>query len=123
MERAASALEIVFDPLPGEALNGLVVEHVVKVNIARTGIADWHPMGFFLKSPRGEWLGGVTGHVWGGWLHVDFLWVSETLRGQGHGCGRGHGEGARRGYGNAGDIHVPGAGFLCETRLPSVWAP
>src|SRR5258708_261409 len=78
-------LEIIFDPLPGEALSRLVSENVISANIARTGVADWHPMGFFLRSPRGEWLGGLTGYIWGGWLHVNFLWVSETLRGQGHG--------------------------------------
>jgi GNAT superfamily N-acetyltransferase len=78
-------MEIVFEPLPSEALSKLVTEHLVNHSIARTGCSDWHPIGFFLKSPRGEWLGGLTGFIWGGWLHVNFLWVSETLRGQGHG--------------------------------------
>jgi len=85
MASGGSDLEIVFNPLPDEALNRLVTDNVVNVNFARTGISDWHPMGFFLKSPRGEWLGGLTGHIWGSWLHVDFLWVSETFRGWGHG--------------------------------------
>jgi ribosomal protein S18 acetylase RimI-like enzyme len=85
MDRAAQELEIVFDPLPGEALMRLVTDNVNGVNHARTGVSDWHPVNFFLKSPRGEWLGGLIGYVWGGWLHVNFLWVSETLRGQRHG--------------------------------------
>ena len=63
----------------------MLTDHVIGVNYARTGISDWHPVGFFLKSPRGEWLGGLTGSIWGGWLHVNFLFVSETLRGQRHG--------------------------------------
>jgi ribosomal protein S18 acetylase RimI-like enzyme len=78
-------LEIVFNPFPDEALSRLLTDHVTGFNHARTGIADWHPVGFFLKSLRGEWLGGVTGYTWGGWLHVDMLWVSESLRGQGYG--------------------------------------
>ena len=78
-------LTMVFDLLPGEALTRLVSENVIAANIARTGVSDWHPVGYFLKNTRGEWLGGLTGHIWGGWLHVNFLWVSETLRGQGHG--------------------------------------
>jgi GNAT superfamily N-acetyltransferase len=85
MERAPPDLELVFDPLPGEALTRLVSENVILASIARTGVSDWHPVGFFLKSLRGEWLGGLTGHIWGGWLHVNFLWVSEALRGQRHG--------------------------------------
>ncbi len=85
MESVQQSLEIVFDPLPGEALSRLVAENVVTANFARTGYVDWHPVGFFLKSSRGEWLGGLTGTIWGGWLHVNFLWVSESLRGQRHG--------------------------------------
>ena len=27
----------------------------------------------------------MSGYTWGGWLHVDMLWVSETLRGQRYG--------------------------------------
>jgi GNAT superfamily N-acetyltransferase len=85
MDRTAQDLEIVFDPLPSEALTRLVSENVISVNFARTGVTDWHPVGFFLKNPRGEWLGGLTGTIWGGWLHVNFLWVSEVIRGKGHG--------------------------------------
>jgi GNAT superfamily N-acetyltransferase len=85
MDAAAQELELVFNPLPSEALTELIRDHVVAVNLAKTGAADWHPVGFFLRSPRGEWLGGLNGYIWGGWLHVNFLWVSETLRGQRHG--------------------------------------
>jgi ribosomal protein S18 acetylase RimI-like enzyme len=77
-----SDLEIVFDPLPSDELARLVRDNVVNFGIARTGASDWHPVGFFLKSPRGEWLGGLLGYIWGGWLHINFLWVSETVRGR-----------------------------------------
>jgi GNAT superfamily N-acetyltransferase len=85
MDGSAEHLELIFDPLPGEALTRLVTDNVINVNFSRTGVADWHPVGFFLRSRRGEWLGGLTGYVWGGWLHVNFLWVSEALRSRGHG--------------------------------------
>jgi GNAT superfamily N-acetyltransferase len=78
-------LEMVFEPLPGEALTRFLTDNVISVNIAKTGVSTWHPVGFFLKNARGEWLGGLTGYIWGGWLHVNFLWVAESLRGQGHG--------------------------------------
>jgi GNAT superfamily N-acetyltransferase len=84
-EGAVEKLEIVFEPLPGEALTRFLTDNVLNVNMARTGISTWHPVGFFLRNARGEWLGGLTGYVWGGWFHVNFLWVSEPLRGQGHG--------------------------------------
>jgi ribosomal protein S18 acetylase RimI-like enzyme len=78
-------LDIIFDPLPSEALTRFVTDNLVGFNMARTGHSDWHPVGFYLKSPRGEWLGGLTGYIWGGWLHVTFLWISETLRHQQYG--------------------------------------
>jgi ribosomal protein S18 acetylase RimI-like enzyme len=78
-------MQLVFEPLPNEALTRFLTDNVINANIAKTGISTWHPVGFFVKNPRGEWLAGVTGYVWGGWLHVNFLWVTEALRGQGHG--------------------------------------
>jgi len=77
-------LELIFDPLPGESLERFISDNVINVNLAKTGISTWHPVGYFLKNRRGEVLGGLTGLVWGGWLHVKFLWVSEPLRGKGH---------------------------------------
>jgi ribosomal protein S18 acetylase RimI-like enzyme len=79
------ALQLVFEPLPGEALTHFLSDHVINLNYARTGISDGHSVGYFLKNTRGEFLGGLTGYVWGNWLHVDFVWVTESLRGHGHG--------------------------------------
>ncbi len=81
-----SDLEIVFDALPAEALSRLVNEGVDLHNVAATGLSEWYPVNFFLKSPRGEWLGGLVGSIWGGWLHVKSLWVAASVRGHGHGA-------------------------------------
>lgn len=78
-------VELVYDPLPQPALERFVVENLISLNTARTGLSGWHPANFFLRNAQGEWLGGLLGFVWGRWLQVRILWVSETLRGQGHG--------------------------------------
>ncbi|MGC2198770.1 MAG: GNAT family N-acetyltransferase [Stellaceae bacterium] len=78
-------LEIVFDPLPGDSLSRFVTESLASYNIAATGQESWYPVGFFLKSGRGEWLGGLLGNIWGGWLHVTHLWVAAPVRGHGNG--------------------------------------
>ena len=78
-------LQLVFEPFPGETLTRFVSDHVINLNFVRTGVTDWHPVGYFLKNARGEWLGGLTGYAWAGWLHVNFLWVTESLRGRRHG--------------------------------------
>ena len=77
--------QIVFEPLPSDDLRRFLTDNVINANLVKTGISNWHPVGFFLKNARGEWLGGLTGHIWGGWLHVNFVWVAEDFRGQGHG--------------------------------------
>jgi GNAT superfamily N-acetyltransferase len=78
-------LEIVFDPLPPDAVRRFVVDSLDAHNVAATGLSNWHPVGFFLKSARGEWLGGLMGHLWGCWLYVRDLWVAAPARGCGNG--------------------------------------
>jgi uncharacterized protein (DUF924 family)/GNAT superfamily N-acetyltransferase len=84
-EREMHDLEIVFDPLPPESLTRFVTDGLASHNIAATGFSNWYPVGFFLKSARGEWLGGLLGNIWGGWLHVTHLWLASPARGRGHG--------------------------------------
>src|SRR6201997_458029 len=78
-------LEIVFDPLPSDSLSRFITESLASYNVAATGQESWHPVGFFLKSARGEWLGGLLGNIWGGWLHVTHLWVVAPVRNHGNG--------------------------------------
>jgi GNAT superfamily N-acetyltransferase len=78
-------LEIVFDALPGEGLRRFITESLASYNVAATGQAEWYPVGFFLKSGKGEWLGGLLGDIWGGWLHVSQLWVAAPARRAGNG--------------------------------------
>ena len=78
-------LQIVFDPLPGDSLSRFVTESLASYNIAATGQESWYPVSFFLKSSRGEWLGGLLGSIWGGWLHVTHLWVAAPVPRRGNG--------------------------------------
>ncbi len=39
----------------------------------------------FLRDARGNISGGLIGGTFWGWLHVDYLWVDERLRGEGWG--------------------------------------
>ncbi|MEU2559299.1 GNAT family N-acetyltransferase [Streptomyces longispororuber] len=43
------------------------------------------PLGVWVVGDDGELLGGLAAHTWAGWLHVNFLWVAEELRGDGVG--------------------------------------
>ena len=79
-----SDLELVFEALPPEDLRQLINEGIDLHNVAATGVSEWYPVNFFLRSPRGEWLGGILGTTWGRWLHVKSLWVAACVRGRGH---------------------------------------
>jgi GNAT superfamily N-acetyltransferase len=63
-----------------------VREGLALYNVAVTGHSHHSPLAIFLKDERGAILGGALGHVWGGWLDLDALWVSELFRGQGYGA-------------------------------------
>ena len=65
--------EVVFDPMPPDALSRFATESLAAYNVAVTGESSWYPVGFFLKSSRGEWLGALLGEIWGGWLRVRIL--------------------------------------------------
>lgn len=77
---------VVFDPMPAEPAAHRVREGVYLHNVAKTGLDEYAPVGFFLRNPRGETLGGLLGSIWGGWLHITHLWVSQGARGAGHGA-------------------------------------
>ena len=76
-------LTIIAEPYPSKAWTETVVRGVDQHNIAVTGLPDYYPVGFFVKGRGGEVIGGLLGDIWGGWLHVGSLWVSESIRGRG----------------------------------------
>jgi GNAT superfamily N-acetyltransferase len=63
-----------------------VRESLALYNVATTGHSYYSPLAIFLRDDRGAVLGGALGHVWGGWLDLGALWVSELFRGQGYGA-------------------------------------
>jgi GNAT superfamily N-acetyltransferase len=76
----AAKLRIVFDPDPAPAARATVERGVDQHNVGVTNQPDYYPLAFLLKDDAGEVLGGLFGDLWGGWLHVSFLWVARPLR-------------------------------------------
>ena len=62
-----------------------IIDAINAWNLDVTGVRDYRPVAIFLRDDAGEIRGGVTGGVWGEWLHVVALWVDEALRGRGLG--------------------------------------
>src|ERR671916_3544362 len=77
---------IVSEPRGGAEDATFVRDGLALFNVAVTGEAYYSPLAIFLKDERGAVLGGALGHVWGGGLRLDTLWVAEPFRGQGYGA-------------------------------------
>ena len=77
------ALHISFEP-HNDGPKAFVVNGVDNHNIAVTGQSAYYPVQYFLRSADDEVLGGLLGQIWGGWLHVRFVWVAPPARGKGH---------------------------------------
>lgn len=73
---------LLFDPLPNDALRMLIEENVAIHTVMLTGEAEYFPVGYFLRGAAGDWVGGCLGQIWGGWLHVRWLWVTQSMRGK-----------------------------------------
>ena len=63
----------------------LLLDGVRTFNRERTGNERPRHVAYFLRAADGKILGGVQGMLWGRSLHIDVLWVDESLRGQGLG--------------------------------------
>jgi GNAT superfamily N-acetyltransferase len=81
-----SDLRIVSEPRAEPADATFVRESLALYNVGVTGHSYYSPLAIFLKDERGAVLGGALGHIWGGWLDLDVLWVSELFRGRGYGA-------------------------------------
>jgi GNAT superfamily N-acetyltransferase len=74
-------LTIVFEQNPGASAQ-VVRDRLDMFNVGQTGVSVFYPVNYFLKNERGETLGGLMGYAWGGWLHIGWLWVDDSVRGQ-----------------------------------------
>jgi ribosomal protein S18 acetylase RimI-like enzyme len=54
-------------------------------NVGVTGFDTYHELSIFLRDSTDRIRGGVLADAWGGWLHVQILWVEEAFRGSGQG--------------------------------------
>jgi ribosomal protein S18 acetylase RimI-like enzyme len=58
---------------------------LIDFNLQTTGITDGSFIGIFLRGSDGSRTGGLYGWVWGSTCYVRYLFVAESLRGQGQG--------------------------------------
>jgi ribosomal protein S18 acetylase RimI-like enzyme len=54
-------------------------------NRAQVGPENYRPLRVFLRDAQKRVVGGLLGSTYWGWCSIDYLWVSEEVRGQGYG--------------------------------------
>ena len=78
------AIEIsdVADPADEADLRDALLEYNFRV----TGYRDGRSLSCFLRDGQGRLIAGIDGFTWGGYARVDYLWVSDEMRGRGLGA-------------------------------------
>ena len=60
----------------------IIQNGIDEFNMAYTGDRNYRPVRIFLRDEADQICGGITADLWGGWMHVEALWMDEGLRGQ-----------------------------------------
>lgn len=78
-------IRIVSEPDAPQSDSDLIEDGINEYNMNVTGDRNYHPVKIFLRDEHGKIHGGLTAHIWGGWMYIDFVWLDESLRGQDYG--------------------------------------
>jgi GNAT superfamily N-acetyltransferase len=76
--------DVVISDTTSDADSAALRDAIHAFNIAATGYRDGSALSCFLRD-RTELIAGIEGFTWGGYARIDYLWVSEALRGRGLG--------------------------------------
>jgi ribosomal protein S18 acetylase RimI-like enzyme len=60
-------------------------DRITEFNFAATDIHDGSLLASFVRDASGRITAGIYGWTWGGCCEIQYLWVDQALRGQGHG--------------------------------------
>lgn len=80
-----SALRLVSEPNATDDEQQVIRDAINTFNMVKANDRNYSPLHIFVRDDTGAILGGILGDIWGGWLHITYLWVAPELRGQGYG--------------------------------------
>ena len=67
---------------PPQQLVDFLKAQISQFNWAHWEVGERLPLAVQIKNTSGEVIAGASGRSFGDWLLLDYLWVSESLRGQ-----------------------------------------
>ncbi|HHQ4691597.1 TPA: GNAT family N-acetyltransferase [Aeromonas veronii] len=60
-------------------------DNLIKTNREFVGEQIRRPLAIFYQDEQMRRAGGCSGHTYGNWLYIEYLWVASSLRGRGVG--------------------------------------
>jgi GNAT superfamily N-acetyltransferase len=75
------AVEAALDPVVIQEIQNRINTY----NMVVTGDHAYRPLYVILRDDQEVVKGGALADLWGGWVHITYLWVAEELRGHGYG--------------------------------------
>ena len=78
-------LSITVESQPKEEDRRKVIDGLVGYNESKTGDVSYERLTLFLRDSGGDVVGGLLGEFFWEWLHIEILWVHESLREHGYG--------------------------------------
>ncbi|MFT4927623.1 MAG: GNAT superfamily N-acetyltransferase [Phenylobacterium sp.] len=67
---------------PDQALLDFLGDKIAEFNWQNWEVKERKPLALQIKGDDGEVIAGAAARTFGDWLLLDYLWVSDTLRGQ-----------------------------------------
>lgn len=61
-------------------------QRIIDYNYGQARASDGRGLACFLRDEQGQIVAGVSGYTWAGMAELEFLWVADSLRGQGIGA-------------------------------------
>ncbi len=68
--------------IPTSEDKDVIFQELLKYNLERIESKDVKELGIFLEDEHGKKVAGLVGDTHGNWLEIEYLWVSDKLRGQ-----------------------------------------
>ncbi len=81
----SSDLQLVVEEHPSHHDIAFLEQRIIDYNYGQAGASDGRGLACFVRNEHGQIVAGISGYTWAGMAEIEFLWVDDSLRGQGIG--------------------------------------